>query len=793
MRVLVPVETARFERDMSTDFGTDADVQDLFRTTARRFFEAKAPLDWLAIRADETQTRHGDYLWHEFVDMGWTGITFPEDAGGAGLRFSDQVFLFEELGRVLYPGPYFSNFALAAACIETDPHLVEELISGKKTFTLAWAEPGSDRLINGDAAVLCRAEPAGDFWQLFGTKIAVPDAALVTSAVVLAQGPDGVSLYLIELSGPGVTVSPQEGIDGTRREYEINLDGASATMLATPARTPVLLAETSRRSSLAAAFEALGVAERVLADIVQYANSREQFGKPIGAFQAVSGPLADCFVAIQLARALAEWGVLAFEQGDPATDIAIAAAKASACEAASKTVERAIQVAGAIGFTWEYHLHRFLRRSIWLESFEGTSTTLRAKVAAALMDQRSTIKTVELLDDVAAVEYRQEVREWISQNLKGAGSGLDLISSLESYEQTKRLWRAAMCDTGNLVAHWPVEYGGKGLSDVYTAIFREEAIKAHPRVSHGDCGVDLVAPLLMRYGTAAQRERFLEPIRMESEIWTQGFSEPNAGSDLAALQTRAVNDGSNWILNGNKIWATYAPVADWIFVLARTDPEAKRHRGISCFLVDARSPGVEIRPIRDISGDSEFGEIFFTDVQVPDANMLGGVNEGWGVAVMTLAHERVIESYEDIGELGFVFDRLLDGYRLVEGWDSDGSAGGSAAENSLTRDRIARLWSQLQAVRLVQYRCVLALEHSDTPPSESEIVKLVWSEIAQEVAKLAVELFASGTTNRGPGSNNSEYWRWNYLVARSLTIYAGTSEIIKSVVAERVLGLPRSR
>ncbi len=778
---------------MSRDFGAGAEVQDLFRTTARRFSEAKAPLDWLTIRADEAQTRREDYLWDELVDLGWTGITFPEEVGGAGLRFSDQVFLFEELGRALYPGPFFSSFALAAACIETDAHRVAELISGAKTFTLAWAEPGGDRLINGDAAILCRAEPGADDWQLFGVKVAVPDAALVTSAVVLAQGPEGAGLFLIDLSGHGVTVSPQEGVDGTRREYEVNLEGVRATMLATPAQTPAVLAETSRRARLAATFEALGVAERVLADVVKYASSREQFGKPIGAFQAVSGPLADCFVAIQLARALAEWGVLAFDRGDPAIDVAIAAAKASACEAASKTVEQAIQVSGAIGFTWEYHLHRFLRRSLWLESFEGPSTNLLATVAAGVLDARFTIETVEVLDDDDAAIFRAEVREWISENLNGAGSGLDLIGSMESYEQTKRLWRAAMCETGNLVAHWPVEYGGKGLSDVYTAIFREEAIKAHPRVSHGDCGVDLVAPLLMRYGTDAQRERFLEPIRWESEIWTQGFSEPNAGSDLAALQTRAVKDGDIWILNGNKIWATYAPVADWIFVLARTDPEAKRHRGISCFLVDAKSPGVEVRAIRDISGDSEFGEIFFTDVQVPETNMLGEVNAGWGVAVMTLAHERVIESYEDIGELGFVFDRLLDGYRLVEEWNSDRGAGGAAVENSLSRDRLARLWCQLQAVRLVQYRCVLALEHSDTPPSESEIVKLVWSEIAQEVAKLAVELFASGTSNRGPGSDNSEYWRWNYLVARSLTIYAGTSEIIKSVVAERVLGLPRSR
>ncbi len=772
---------------MSNNSMAEPSIQELFRTTARSFLEAKAPIDWVQARADEDQTLIADYLWDEIVEMGWTGLTFPEASGGAELKFSDQVFLFEELGRALYPGPYFANFALAAACIAHDPDLVQRLIDGESTFTLAWAEPNHDGFIEDLGSLLCRAEPVGSSWRVSGVKTSVPDAALVSNAVVIANGADGAGAYLIDLAGPGVEITSVPGIDGTRREYQLQLTGAPATLLLTPAQTPAILEEVSRRALLAAAFEALGIAERVLSDIVQHAGVREQFGKPIGSFQAVSGPLADCFVDIQLARALADWAVLGFGKADPCMDTAIAAANASAVEAASRTAERAIQVAGAIGFTWEYHLHRFLRRSMWLEAFQGTATKKRALVASALLETQRPIQTVELLDTEAVAQFRSEVRLWISQNLPTAGAGLDLIGSLDSYDDTKSRWREAMCESGNLVAHWPIEYGGKGVSDVYTAIFREEAIKAHPRVSHGDCGVDLVAPLLMRYGSAAQRERFLEPIRRESEIWTQGFSEPNAGSDLAALQTRATKDGQGWILNGNKTWATYSPVADWIFVLARTDPEAKRHRGISCFLVDAKSQGVEIRPIRDISGECEFGEIFFTDVLVPEANMLGGVNEGWGVAVMTLAHERVIESYEDIGELGFVFDRLLDGVRAESMLVSRGPG------DSLLRDRIAKLWCQLQAVRLVQYRCVLALEHSDTPPSESEIVKLVWSEIAQDVATLGVELFGSSTNQSAATAGTAEYWKWNYLVARSLTIYAGTSEIIKSVVAERVLGLPRSR
>lgn len=760
---------------------------DELRSTARSFFKAKMPLDRVADAADSERAAPERELWDEFVRMGWTGIMLPEDAGGAGAGLSVLAVLFEEFGRSLCPTPHFATLALAAPCIEHELAQAAALVSGESTFTLAWAEPPRSHRLDEVADIGCTASTAGGEWKLRGTKRAVPDAGSVSHAVVVARADDDVGLYLVDLDSEGARVEPGLSLDGTRRVYSLVLEDAAAAPLVSQERTRSVLRDVRRHALVLSSYEVIGLAERILEDIVAYANERHQFGKPIGAFQAVSGPLVDAFVEIELARALARWAVRAIELGDPAADVAAVVAKTAASDAAVDTVERATQVAGAIGFTWEYHLHRFLRRALWIASFDSTVEEGRQFVAAELLERSQPPRTVELMDTAEVAAFRTSVRAWIEDNLPRDPSASGGVLSLDTYEDVKARWRKAMCESENLVAHWPKEFGGRGASPAITAVFREEAIRAHPRVSHGDCGVDLVAPLLMEYGTHEQKERFLEPIRTEAEVWTQAFSEPNAGSDLASLETRARKEGNHWVLNGNKTWCTYAPVADWIFVLARTDPEATRHRGISCFLVDARSPGVEIRPIRDIAGTVEFGEIFFRDVMVPDADLVGGVNEGWSVAVMTLAHERVIESYEDIGELGFIFERLRQGLRARL------SRGGDHGIDALVRDRLARLWYQLQAVRLVQYHSVRALEGSDTPPPESEIVKLVWSEVAQDVARLGIDMFAQGSYASNEEEDAAAFWQWNYMNARSLTIYAGTSEILRSVVAQRVLGLPRSR
>jgi alkylation response protein AidB-like acyl-CoA dehydrogenase len=762
----------------------DESVRDMLRTTAQKFIGARVPFESVSSQADQPETRLDRQLWREMAELGWTSLGLPEAVGGAQLALADRVILFEEMGKALYSGPFFSCVGLAARCLEGDQAAVDRLASGASVFTLAWSEPDGAIHLLDTTEVSTVAEPTSDGFIVSGVKTGVIDAEIADEVVVTARTANGVGLFLLNLSSDGVSLSPEHSIDGTRRRSLVAFDAAPAQLLVGPDETLSVIRRIRAEALVSLSYEALGVAEVVLRDSAQYATNRQQFGKAIGSFQAVAGPLAERYVDVELARALADWAVVALDRRDQDADVAVAAAKASCAEAAVRTVETAIQVAGAIGFTWEHHYHRYLRRSLWIDHFEGGAVAQRSIVAATLLDRRSTPKVVEFYDDERAIDFRAEVRTWINSAFPTERRGIELVSSLEEYEAIKLRWQHAMNETGLLVAHWPTELGGRSAPPLHTAIFREEAIKAHPRVSHGDAGSDLVAPLLMEYGTADQKARFLEPIRLETQVWAQGFSEPDSGSDLASLTTKAQPRGDHWILNGSKTWSTYSPVADWLFVLARTDPDASRHRGITCFIVDARAPGVEIRPIRDIAGTDEFGEVFLTDVDVPASDVLGPVNEGWSVAVMTLAIERVIESCEDIGELGFIFDRLVDCL-------CDGPV--TQAEDGFVRDSVARLWCQLQAVRLVQYRCLLALDESGVPPSESEILKLAWSEVTQKVARLGLDLFGPFDATSAQASIVARFWEFWYMMSRSVTIYAGTSEILRSVIAERILRLPRSR
>ncbi len=754
----------------------DAELRQILTDTVDRWFAERVSTADVLERVDRGWCHVERSEWAEVAALGWLGLGLPEAAGGAGVALADRTALFLHGGRSLALGEYLPWVTLAGRCLAESPEHAARFVAGERLVAAALEDAGD---LPGVVA-----EPLGDRWRLRGVKRRVV-GALSADAFVVSAGPkDQTTLFLVE-AGPGVTVSAQHTIDGTRPWGELALDGAGATVLCGPERGAQVLQRAWEEALTALAFEAIGAAQEVLADATAYAGARYQFAKPIGSFQGVSGPLADAYVTLELARALADWAAVAVdEQSRPS--VASAAALAAATRAARTTIERAIQVAGAIGFTWEHRYHRYLRRVLWIERFAPSAAVLHERVAEALLDSSEPVPTVELLDDEATAAFRIEVRRWISDNLPTSRRGADLMAPLADYEATKEAWRKRLVDHGGLVAHWPRVYGGRDASALETAIFREEAIRAHPRVSHGDGGSDLVAPLLMEYGTEAQRARYLEGIRLETEFWAQGFSEPDSGSDLASLSTRATPGPGGWVLNGQKVWSTYSPVASHLFVLARTDPESSRHRGITCFIVPADAPGVLIRPIRDIAGTEEFGEVFFTDVAVPDEAVLGPVGQGWSVAVMTLAIERVIESCEDIGELDFVLDRLLDGVR-------DPGLAGDAATDRGTRARLGALWAQLQAVRLVQYRCLVELATSPVPPPESEILKLAWSELAQQVNGLALDLFGPHEGGSARADEVARFWEFWYMMSRSVTIYAGTSEILRSVIAERILGMPRSR
>ena len=270
-------------------------------------------------------------------------------------------------------------------------------------------------------------------------------------------------------------------------------------------------------------------------------------------------------------------------------------------------------------------------------------------------------------------------------------------------------------------------------------------------------------------------------------MWCQGFSEPGSGSDLAGARTRAVLDGDSWVVNGQKVWSSHAHIADWCILVVRTDPDAPKHAGLSFLLVDMHLPGVEVRPLRQITGDAEFNEIFFTDVRVPIDSMLGKPGEGWQVAMTTLLHER--------GTLGFALTAALEHLvaRLVELVGEEMPDGTCPADDALVRDAVAREWVELQALRFTNYRSLTTLVQRGVPGPEGSIAKLVWSEAAQRIGKLALSVQGMSSQLSGDDAVWDGFWQYQQLRSRGNTIEAGTSEILRSIIAERVVGLPRSR
>jgi alkylation response protein AidB-like acyl-CoA dehydrogenase len=382
---------------------------------------------------------------------------------------------------------------------------------------------------------------------------------------------------------------------------------------------------------------------------------------------------------------------------------------------------------------------------------------------------------MDLRDTPEEAAFRAEVRTWIAESLpeglKGHRGGAERFEG-----PALREWSRKLSEAGYVGLTWPEEYGGRGAPYSYQAIFYEEAAAAESPPHVGVIGLGMAGPTIMAHGTEEQKQRYLAKILSAEEIWCQGFSEPGAGSDLASLKTSARVEDGHFVLNGQKVWSSYAHIADFCILIAKSDPDAPRYEGYTYLIVDMRAPGVEVRPLRQITGEAEFNEIFFTDVEVPRENLLGEVGGGWQVAITTLLHERAT--------LGFALTAGLDVNvrKLITLARERG-----AADDPLVRDRIAREWIELQGLRYTNYRALTALMQTGVPGPEGSAVKLHWSEQNQRLTKLALELLGAEAPLAGG------YWQHQQLRSRGNTIEAGTSEVLRNIIAERVLGLPRSR
>lgn len=395
---------------------------------------------------------------------------------------------------------------------------------------------------------------------------------------------------------------------------------------------------------------------------------------------------------------------------------------------------------------------------------------------------------MDFRDTPAEAAFRKDVRNWLDVNLPADHGAQFAGHSGEERIDSMREWQRTLHSGGWAGVTWPKEYGGRGASLVEQAIFYQEMARAKAPQPVNVIGIGMAGPTIIAHGTEEQKRRYLPEILSAEEIWCQGFSEPGAGSDLAGLRSAAVEDGDHYVINGQKVWTTFAHIADWCIFLARTDPTAPKHKGITYFLVDMRSPGIEIRPLRQMTGTAEFNELFLTDVRVPRENIVGQVNDGWRIAMTTLLHER--------GTLGFALSvgAQVALAELIDLAKRTRRGGKPAIEDPGVRQRIAQLHVEVEGMRLSNYRALTGIMRTGIPGPEGSLGKLVWSETMQRLGDLAMEILGPAAL-LDVDAKDPEVRRWQYvhLRSRAHTIEAGTSEILRNIVAERVLGLPRHK
>jgi alkylation response protein AidB-like acyl-CoA dehydrogenase len=363
--------------------------------------------------------------------------------------------------------------------------------------------------------------------------------------------------------------------------------------------------------------------------------------------------------------------------------------------------------------------------------------------------------------------FRDEVRDWLEANHPGPEpeSGLDEVIGF------RREWQHKLHEAGWAGISWPKEYGGRGATLIEQAIFVGEAARLQTPSPANVLGLAMGGPVVIAHGTDEQKKRYLEPILNADEIWCQGFSEPESGSDLASLKTRAVLRGDEYVVTGQKVWTTFAHHSKWCMLLARTNQDAPKHRGLTYFLMDMEQDGVEVRPLRQITGEAEFNELFIEEARIPAGNVVGGVDNGWRVAITTLMHERAGLAFALQARVQVALGELADELK--------------GTKDPIVRQRFAQIAIEAQALRLLAYRGLTTAMKSGEPGPEGSLGKWLWADINQALTTLAMDV-------RGPSAQLvDDPWTYRFLRARANSIEGGTTEILKNIVAERVLGLPR--
>jgi 3-oxochol-4-en-24-oyl-CoA dehydrogenase len=702
--------------------------------------------------------------WAGLAELGIFGIGIPENIGGAGGSIADVAVVVEQLAVVLASGPLLPtllaglvlarsvSFQIMTGASEELGELVAALAAGAATVGVAVGSDGVTGAVTEDGIL-----------RVSGTASLVLGAGDVTVFLLGAATGSGRTWFVLDAGQPGVRLTPRSPVDFSRTLADVELDNVAV-------RRGMVLDDGADRlvSDLAAtlaAAEGSGVATWCSQTAADHARTRHQFGRPIGSFQAIKHLCAQMLCRAELATAAAWDAACAADQGPDELSLAAAAAAAVALDAAVDNAKDCIQVLGGIGFTWEHDAHLYLRRALALRSLLGGSVTWRSRTAGLAL--------------AGARRHRLEPNRGDNENA-GAGqvrAAARVVASAVSATPPDH-WREGLAELGYAAPGWPPPYG-LSASPAAQMIIDEELAKAG--IVRPDLGIGGWAiPAILGHGTAEQLDRFAGPTLRGEITWCQLFSEPEAGSDLASLRTRAVRakgeaEAGGWRLTGQKVWTSLAREADWAICLARTDPAAPKHKGITYFLVPMRDAGIDVRPLREITGRAMFNEVFLDDVFVPDDCVVGEPGEGWRVARTTLASERTA---------------MVRGAGL--GSDAEELLAAAAEYGEVTdpvaADQVGARLAEGLALSAMDDRLASALARGEEGVQTSAVRKLLGVAHRQAVAETALALAGlQGAAADGRAADAID----SFLMSRCLSIAGGTTQILLSLVAERGLGLPR--
>lgn len=771
--------------------GVDHDLIEEIRDSARDFLQ----------RRDQRQRKRAaappdrDY-WREIAEVGWLGMSVPETLGGLGLGWRAMAAVLEEAGRAQLPEPLVGAGVLPAALLaRIEPvdaarrdALLQAVCGGETLLGLAWQET-EGQLEAGEAATafgvsVIQREGA---YVLNGEKRHVVPGAGVDGWLVTADGERGTALFFVAADTPGVTAQVHARADGGAACH-LAIESAVVPADALLARDGVLDAvdEALDLGRLMQSAELAGVARQALADSVAYLNTRQQFGRPLASFQALQHRLVDAAMQVELAAnsLLDALDALAARPGDATLRKTVASrTKARAARAGLEAARLAIQLHGAIGYTEECDVSLYFRSALHLAAWLGNAAAHRQRYGALAAlpapgaddDDAAPITDFPREADwngMPEADFRRLARGFFRAHYP---EHLRHVPWRLHWDEIKD-WYFTLSRQGWIAPSWPREHGGMALSPARQIAFIEEA-ERHGVARAPDQGLVMLGPILIRHGTEEQRARFLPGILSGEAVWAQGYSEPNAGSDLASLRCEALVDGDDLIVSGQKTWSTLAQDATHMFMLVRTDKTVKKQAGISFLLVDLASPGVSRRPIRTLSGHEEFCEVFFDQVRVPRANLVGELNAGWGIAKALLGFERLFS-----GSPKHANHALQQIFSIAR-------QRGLLADPAFA-DRLAEL--RLDAADLTAMYSVFAeLAKAGRPlPPELSLLKVWATETHERLGALLIQIAEEygGAAMRLGYGNGQVHALAPYVNALAATIFSGTNEIQRNIYAKQ-LGL----